>query len=40
MASSDGPGEYPVAFEAFAGSMPPALQPGSVAYIGTGASLR
>ncbi len=34
--SADGPGEYAVAFEAYAGSAPPALQRGTVAYIGTG----
>lgn len=37
--SSDGPGEYEVAFEAFAGVAPGSLQPGSVAYIGTGGPL-
>ena len=37
--SSDGPGEYEVAFEAFAGAAPRALQPGTVAYIGTGGPL-
>ena len=37
--SSDGPGEYDVAFEAFAGAAPQALAPGSVAYIGTGGPL-
>ncbi len=36
MLSSDGPGEYDVAFEAFAGVAPSAHQPGTVAYIGTG----
>lgn len=36
MASADGPGEYEVAFEAFAGVAPGALAPGQVAYIGTG----
>lgn len=36
VASADGPGDYPVAFEAYAGSQPPVLQPGTVAYIGTG----
>ena len=34
--SSDGPGEYPIAFEAHAGSHPSILKPGDVAYIGTG----
>ena len=37
--SSDGPGEYTVAFEAFAGMAPQQLQPGTVAYIGTGGPL-
>jgi hypothetical protein len=37
--SSDGPGEYDVAFEAFAGVAPATLSPGSVAYIGTGGPL-
>lgn len=37
--SSDGPGEYEVAFEAFAGVAPRTLQPGTVAYIGTGGPL-
>ena len=37
--SSDGPGEYEVAFEAFAGAAPRTLQPGTVAYIGTGGPL-
>lgn len=36
--SSDGPGEYEVAFEAFAGAPPRTLSPGAVAYIGTGAA--
>lgn len=39
MLASDGPGEYEVAFEAFAGAAPRALQPGTVAYIGTGGPL-
>ncbi|KDD71615.1 hypothetical protein H632_c4686p0, partial [Helicosporidium sp. ATCC 50920] len=34
--SSDGPGVYPVAFDAVAGTQPSALTPGSVAYVGTG----
>ncbi|KAI7845411.1 hypothetical protein COHA_001116 [Chlorella ohadii] len=37
--SSDGPGEYDVAFEAFAGVAPQTLQPSTVAYIGTGGPL-
>jgi gephyrin len=37
--STDGPGEYEVAFEAFAGAPPSALAPGSIAYIGTGGPL-
>jgi gephyrin len=37
--SSDGPGEYDVAFEAFAGVAPRTLAPGAVAYIGTGGPL-
>lgn len=37
--SSDGPGEYDVAFEAFAGVAPASLSPGTVAYIGTGGPL-
>jgi gephyrin len=37
--SSDGTGEYEVAFEAFAGLSPRTLQPGTVAYIGTGGPL-
>lgn len=39
VASSDGPGEYEIAFEAFAGVAPRTLSPGTVAYIGTGAQL-
>lgn len=39
MLSSDGPGEYEVAFEAFAGVAPRTLAPGTVAYIGTGGPL-
>ncbi|RMZ52878.1 hypothetical protein APUTEX25_000997, partial [Auxenochlorella protothecoides] len=35
----DGPGVYPVAFEAFAGAEPETLPPGTVAYIGTGGPL-
>ncbi|KAL6772244.1 CNX1E [Auxenochlorella protothecoides x Auxenochlorella symbiontica] len=35
----DGPGIYPVAFEAFAGAEPETLPPGTVAYIGTGGPL-
>lgn len=34
--SSDGPGEYEVASESFAGVVPEPLRPGTVAYIGTG----
>lgn len=34
--SSDGPGSYPVAFEAFAGCAPGLLPSSSVAYVGTG----
>lgn len=34
--SSDGPGEYPVAFSAHAGTETERLPPGSVAYISTG----
>lgn len=34
--SADGPGEYVVASEAHAGSAPGDLQPGTVAYVGTG----
>ena len=37
--SSDGPGEYEVGFEAYAGAPPRTLTPGTVAYIGTGAPL-
>lgn len=37
--STDGPGEYDVAFEAFAGVAPRTLAPGTVAYIGTGGPL-
>lgn len=37
--STDGPGEYDVAFEAFAGVAPRTLSPGTVAYIGTGGPL-
>ena len=37
--ASDGPGEYDVAFEAFAGVAPRTLAPGAVAYIGTGGPL-
>lgn len=36
MVSSDGPKEYEVAFEALAGVEQGTLQPGTVAYIGTG----
>jgi hypothetical protein len=34
--SADGPGDYEVAFEALAGTAQQALEPGTVAYIGTG----
>jgi hypothetical protein len=34
--ASDGPGDYDVAFEVFAGTATAELQPGTVAYIGTG----
>ncbi len=34
--AADGPGDYSVAFEAFAGRAPQVLEAGSVAYIGTG----
>ncbi|KAI8470687.1 MAG: molybdopterin biosynthesis protein [Monoraphidium minutum] len=38
--ASDGPGEYPVAFESRPGALPAdALTPGAVAYITTGAAL-
>eukprot|EP00884_Botryococcus_braunii_P007016 jgi/Botrbrau1/16315/Bobra.0066s0083.1 len=37
--SSDGPGEYDVAFEVFAGTKQQRLQAGTVAYIGTGGPL-
>ncbi len=37
--STDGPGEYDIAFEAFAGVAPRTLTPGTVAYIGTGGPL-
>ncbi|KAK9807616.1 hypothetical protein WJX72_004182 [[Myrmecia] bisecta] len=37
--SSDGVGKFEVAFEALAGSAPGKLQPGTVAYIGTGGAL-
>ncbi|KAL4436361.1 hypothetical protein ABPG77_009923 [Micractinium sp. CCAP 211/92] len=36
---TDGPGEYDIAFEAFAGVAPRTLTPGTVAYIGTGGPL-
>lgn len=36
VASGDGPGLYEVAFEALAGTEQQSLQPGSIAYIGTG----
>ena len=36
MVAADGPKEYEVAFEAMAGTEQQTLQPGSVAYIGTG----
>ena len=38
MVAGDGPKEYEVAFEALAGTTQETLQPGSVAYIGTGAA--
>jgi gephyrin len=34
--SSDGPGEYDIAFEAHAGTAPGKLSPGTVAYVSTG----
>jgi gephyrin len=34
--SSDGPGDYDVAFEVFAGTEQQQLKAGTVAYIGTG----
>ena len=37
--STDGPGVYPVAFEACAGQAPEALPEGCIAYIGTGGPL-
>ena len=37
--SSDGPGDYDVAFEVFAGTAQAELQAGTVAYIGTGTTL-
>lgn len=37
--STDGQGEYEVAFEALAGMEQQQLQPGSIAYIGTGGAL-
>lgn len=37
--AGDGAGEFTVAFDALAGSMPPPLPPGTVAYISTGAPL-
>lgn len=37
--AADGPGDFPVAFDALAGALPPALPPGAVAYISTGAPL-
>lgn len=36
MVAADGPQEYEVAFEALAGAEQQTLQPGTVAYIGTG----
>lgn len=39
MRSADGPGIYPVAFEAFAGRAPEPLPEGFIAYIGTGGPL-
>lgn len=38
LVAADGPKEYEVAFEALAGTTQETLQPGSVAYIGTGAA--
>lgn len=36
--AADAPKEYEVAFEALAGTTQETLQPGAIAYIGTGAA--
>jgi len=38
--ASGGPKEYEVAFEALAGTEQQTLQPGTIAYIGTGTPLK